>query len=100
MACSERTDVSLPFVTNTPDQTKRTMLRGGSDAYQTLPESVLAVRNPLVILVWSTILYHVSDLGLNLPRVAFTNLYHRELGLTIELSIYDRATSIRHQVTG
>ena len=37
-------------------------------------------------LVWVviTIPYHASDLGLGLPRVAFTNLYHRGEGLTID----------------
>jgi hypothetical protein len=31
-----------------------------------------------------TILYHVSILGPGLPCEAFTNLYHRDGGLTIE----------------
>jgi hypothetical protein len=46
--CSGRTNVSLPFVTKVGDQTKRTIRRGGLDAYQRLPDPVLAVRNPLV----------------------------------------------------
>ena len=33
-------------------------------------------------LVLITILYHVSILGQTLPRVAFTNLYHRTEGIT------------------
>ena len=47
----------------------------------------------LVDLDWSTILYHVSNLGQTLPQEAFTNHYHRDEGLTIELSIM-------HQVAG
>ena len=34
----------------------------------------------MVRLDWSTKVYHVSILGQTLPRVAFTNLYHRGLG--------------------
>ena len=60
------------------------MLLGGSDAYQMLPESVLAVRNPLVVLDWSTNAYHSPDLGLDLPRASFTNNYHREEGQGID----------------
>ena len=40
-----------------------------------------------MVLVWSTILYHVSILGQTFWSAAFTNTYHRDLGLTIELSI-------------
>ena len=46
---------------------------------------MLAVRNPLVILVWSTILYHVSILGQTLPRATFTKPYH----LAITIGIID-----------
>ena len=84
MACSERTGLVLPTLTNTLLQTKPTMLRGGSDAYQTLPDPVLAVRNPLVRLDWSTNCYHSADLALALPQGCFTNLYHRELGQGIK----------------
>ena len=45
---------------------------------------MLAVRTPLVILAWSTNAYHPSDLALLLPRIAFTNHYHREEGQGIE----------------
>ena len=41
------------------------MSQGGSDAYQTLPRSMLAVRNPEVFLDWSTNAYQPADLGLN-----------------------------------
>ena len=74
----------LPNITDPADQTKSTILLGGSDAYQTLPEYLLAMLKPLVILDWSTNAYHPADLGLDLPRVAFTNLYHRDEGLTTD----------------
>ena len=70
-------NVSLPLLTNPTDQTKRTMPRAGRDAYQMLPYSLLAERNPLVILDWSTRVYHRSDLGQTLVRVTFTNTYRR-----------------------
>ena len=57
------------------------MSQGGSDAYQMLPRSMLAVRNPLVFLDWSTNAYHPSDLGLSRPSLCFTNHYHRGEGL-------------------
>ena len=63
------------------------MSQGGSDAYQMLPESLLAVRNPLVHLDWSTNAYHVADLGLNLGQNTITNHYHREEGLGIDVSV-------------
>ena len=50
----------------------------------------------LVDLVWSTILYHVSDLSRNLPRGGFTNHYHRDGGLDIDVSV----AGIQHQVAG
>ena len=53
----------LPTLTNPADHTKSTMSQGGSDPYQMLPGSVLAVRNPLVILDWSTNCYHGTDLA-------------------------------------
>ena len=57
---------------------------GGSDAYQTLPEYLLAMLKPLVILDWSTNAYHPLNLGRDLPCEAFTNLYHRDEGLTTD----------------
>ena len=47
----------------------------------------------MVVLVWSTNTYQPRDLGQNRPRATFTNTYHRDLGLTIELGIM-------HQVAG
>ena len=87
MTVGRRTNVGLPFPTNTGLQTKSTMSQGGSDAYQMLPRSMLAVRNPLVILDWSTNAYHSADLGLDLPRIAFTNHYRRGLDRGIDLSV-------------
>ena len=84
MACSERTGLGLPLLTKAADQTKRTMPRGGRDAYQMLPESLLAVRNPLVFLDWSTNAYHPLNLGRTLPRGTFTKYYHRDEGLTTD----------------
>ena len=77
-----RADVSLPFPTNRPHHTKTTKRLTCADAYQSLPESLLAARNPEVILVWSTNAYHVADLALLLPSVAFTNHYRREEDIT------------------
>ena len=57
---------------------------------------MLAVRNPLVILVWSTNAYHLPDLALALPYKTFTNHYHRGLGRGIDLSVAGRV----HQVAG
>ena len=82
-----RANVSLPFVTKAADHTKYTKPLTCVDPYQTLPDPVLAVRNPMVVLDWSTNCYHPPDLALPLPCVTFTNNYHRGLGLTIELSI-------------
>ena len=48
---------------------------------------MLAVRNPLVILDWSTNAYQSADLGLDLPCIGFTNHYHRGLGRGIDLSV-------------
>ena len=55
--------------------------------YQTLPRSMLAVRTPLVFLDWSTNAYQSPDLGRNLPRGCFTNLYHRDGGQGIDVSV-------------
>ena len=84
MACSERTGLGLPFPTKWGHHTKSTVPKACVDAYQMLPESVLAVRTPLVFLDWSTNVYHPFDLSLNLPRGGFTNLYHRGLGTHID----------------
>ena len=56
------------------------MPQGGSDAYQMLPDPVLAVRTPLVILAWSTNAYHSRNLSLTFGCTAFTNHYHRTEG--------------------
>ena len=48
---------------------------------------MLAMLKPLVLLVWSTNAYQSSDLGLDLPCVAFTNHYRRGQGLGIDLSV-------------
>ncbi len=48
---------------------------------------MLAVRNPLVFLDWSTIAYQSADLGRDLPCRTFTNLYHRGLGRGIDVSV-------------
>ena len=52
-----------------------------------LPDPMLAMLKPLVILVWSTNAYHVRDLGLTFGRTAFTNDYHRGLGRGIDVSV-------------
>ena len=84
MGIGSEANVSLPFVTNTLDQTKRTIPRGGSDAYQSLPDFSQGWLNPLVILDWSTNAYQSPDLGQTLWRVSFTNDYRRDEGLTID----------------
>ena len=76
MSVHHRANVSLPTLTNTHDQTKCTMPRGGSDAYQTLPDPVLAERTPLVILDWSTNAYQSADLALFAGMATFTK-HHR-----------------------
>ena len=70
-------NVVLPTLTKVRHQAKYTKRLTCVDPYQTLPESLLAMRNPLVILVWSTNCYQSADLGLNLPYETFTNHYHR-----------------------
>ena len=87
MAYRPRTLLGLPRLTTTADQTRYTMSRGGSDAYQMLPRSMLAVRNPLVFLDWSTNCYHPSDLGLTFGYTAFTN--HYRLAIWIEHNTLD-----------
>ena len=41
----------------------------------------------MVVLVWSTNVYQPPDLSLNLPQATFTNTYHRDRGLGIDLSV-------------
>ena len=48
---------------------------------------MLAARNPLVIQVWSTILYQPADLGLNLGQNTITNHYHRGEDRGIDLGV-------------
>ena len=50
----------------------------------------------LVILDWSTNCYQVADLGRVLPRDTFTNHYHRDGGLGIDVSV----AGIQHRVAG
>ena len=70
------------------------MSQGGSDAYQTLPRSMLAMRNPLVILDWSTNAYHSRDLGLTFGCTAFTNHYHRGEDRGIDLGVGGHAVGV------
>ena len=84
MSIWSEADVGLPLLTNRRDQTKRTIRMGGSDAYQTLPDPVLAERTALVILVWSTNAYHLIDLSLSRPSICFTKHYHRDGGQGIK----------------
>ena len=70
----------------TPDRTKYTMWRGGSDAYQSLPYLTPPLLNRLVILVWSTKVYQVADLGLTFWSATFTNCYHRGEGTRSRLT--------------
>ena len=58
---------------------------------------MLAVRNPVVVLVWSTNCYQPADLGRNRWCEAFTNCYHRGEGTHIDSHI---VASIGHQGTG
>ena len=74
----------LPTLTKVRHHTKYTNLLTCVDAYQMLPDPMLAMLKPLVILDWSTIAYHFADLALLLPRETFTNLYHRGLGQGIK----------------
>ena len=82
MASSGRTVVGLPTLTEAALHTKYTKRLTCVDAYQTLPDFLPVLQDPLVFLVWSTIPYHVHDLGLNLPRDTFTRPYHRTEGIT------------------
>ena len=75
--------VSLPLLTMGRHHTKCTMSRGGRDAYQMLPDPVLAVRNPLVFLDWSTNCYHPSDLALFAGMATFTK--HHRLAVRIDV---------------
>ena len=94
MTAHHRTRLGLPFVTNPSDQTKRTILLGGSDAYQSLPDFSQGWHKPLVILDWSTKVYHSPNLGQTRGRVAFTNDYRRELGTRLICSYNELCTMI------
>ena len=54
------------------------------------------MRNPVVVLDWSTNAYQSADLGLNLGQNTITNHYHRDLGQGIDRSVVGRV----HQVAG
>ena len=55
---------------------------------------MLAVRNPLVILDWSTIAYHSLNLGLNLGQNTITNHYHRGEDRGIDLGVGGHAVGV------
>jgi hypothetical protein len=70
--------------------------------YQHLPRSLLAVRNPVVILDWSTNAYQPPDLALHQPCETFTNHYHRgggEGGQGTDLGV-DLISQVCHTVNG
>jgi len=67
--------------------------------YQMLPGSLLAVRNPLVILDWSTNAYQSADLGRNPGQNTITNHYHRGGGQGIDVSV-DQTDRMGHTVKG
>ena len=48
---------------------------------------MLAMLKPLVHLDWSTNAYHIADLSLNPGQNTFTNHYHRDGGLGIDVSV-------------
>ena len=48
---------------------------------------MLAERNPVVFLDWSTNAYQSADPGLNPGQNTITNHYHRGLGLGIDVSV-------------
>ena len=80
----------LPCLTMPPDQTKNQVVlhvESPTKPYQEYRDPVLAVRNPVVVLDWSTNCYHPLNLSLNLPRGGFTNHYHRGLGRGIDVSV-------------
>ena len=74
----------LPMLTKAGDHTKSTRCLTCVDPYHPLPYSMLAVRNPVVILDWSTNAYQSADLALAQPCVTFTNDYHRGQGQGIK----------------
>ena len=63
-------------------QTKSTNGKACGDAYQSLPDFLPVLQDPLVFLVWSTILYQASDLGQGRRLTTFTNHYHRTEDIT------------------
>ena len=80
-----QTGLTIAYQGGPPDQNPKDLTC--DFPYQTLPDPVLAVRTPLVILVWSTNCYHRADLGLNLPCITFTNHYHRGEGQGTDRSV-------------
>ncbi len=87
-------DLVLPLLTRRGHHTKSTNLLTCVDAYQRLPDPMLAVRNPLVILVWSTNAYQPADLGLNPGQNTITNHYHRDGGQGIDRSVAGRVCQV------
>ena len=73
-------DRVLPTLTKVAHHTKSTNPLTCVDAYQTLPDPMLAMLKPLVFLDWSTNTYHPRNLGLSRSSQAFTNHYHRTEG--------------------
>ena len=90
MTCSERRAGGRSGLTNAyqhprPNQNPKDLTC--DFPYQTLPESMLAVRNPLVFLDWSTNAYHLPDLALHLPCITFTK--HHRLAMRIGIICYE-----------
>ena len=76
MAGDQLPNLVLPTVTKRGHHTKSTKRLTCVDPYQMLPRSMLAVRNPVVFLDWSTNAYHPSDLALFAGMATFTK-HHR-----------------------
>jgi len=86
-------EFTIPYQHPAPYQIRHA--GGPKDAYQTLPDSVLAVRNPLVILDWSTNAYHLIDLGQTLPWETFTNDYRLAMRIGI-IDCYNELGTVVH----
>ena len=86
--------MGLPFPTKVGDHAKRTECLACVRAYQTLPDRMLAMLKPLVILDWSTNCYQSAELSLNLPCIGFTNHYHRGEGQGIDLGMGGHAVGV------
>ena len=69
-----------------PDHTKTTKRLTCADAYQSLPDPMLAVRNPEVILVWSTNAYHMTDLAGHRYRIVLPCLTSRGVKYTHDIN--------------